>query len=179
MALFLPASRQVGSLSGGCVEEELLGRITDGELPREEVHLLRYGVSADKNARLGLPCGGHLDVLLQCLEARRDRPWLDAVLRALGERRCVKRSLDRRNGETVLSAVDAFEALVLRPQSLQQSFGPQQRMLLVGAGASSRRSVAELALGHRLCRACVCDPSAMRRRADWSGTGRGADRRYA
>jgi xanthine dehydrogenase accessory factor len=166
MALFLPASRQVGSLSGGCVEEELLGRITDGELPREEVHLLRYGVSADENARLGLPCGGHLDVLLQCLEARRDRPWLDAVLRALGERRCVKRSLDRRNGETVLSAVDAFEALVLRPQTLQQCFGPRQRMLLVGAGALSAR-LAELALAMDYD-VMVCDPRD-EARADWQG----------
>ena len=58
----------VGSLSGGCVEEDLVARIVAGTADMQGTQVLEYGVSAEENERLGLPCGGKLEVLLEPLD---------------------------------------------------------------------------------------------------------------
>lgn len=165
MALFAPPS-QTGSLSGGCIEEALLRQLVAGELPATRPQRLRYGVSAEENARLGLPCGGHLEVLLQRLEEQRDLPWIDAVLRATGARECVLRRLDLDSGATQIDAAPRHAALECDQYGLRQWFGPRQRMLLVGAGALAAQ-LAELALALDYD-VRVCDPRD-EARADWSG----------
>ncbi|TNM64269.1 XdhC family protein [Streptomyces sp. NP160] len=65
----------LGSVSGGCVEGDVLSRATDlleavrvdgaGAALAEVVH---YGVSDDDALAVGLPCGGELDVLLRPLD---------------------------------------------------------------------------------------------------------------
>ncbi|MFT7289508.1 MAG: xanthine dehydrogenase accessory factor [Halieaceae bacterium] len=166
MVLFLPPNRQKGSLSGGCVEEELLASIAAGELDDRTPHLLNYGVSAQENARLGLPCGGHLDVFLQALVPERDGPWVNAVLDGLTRRECVRRVVDRASGQTRSESLPRFQALEFTDQQLRQCFGPRQRLLLVGAGQLAA-SVAELALALDYD-VLVCDPRE-EARADWSG----------
>ena len=54
--------RVCGSLSGGCVEEDLIERLRAGELATAGPMLRTYGLSAAENERLGLPCGGRLGV---------------------------------------------------------------------------------------------------------------------
>ena len=54
-----------GSLSGGCVEEDLVERLGRGEMAQAQPELLTYGLSAEQNERLGLPCGGRLVVLVE------------------------------------------------------------------------------------------------------------------
>lgn len=63
----LEAGEQVGTVSGGCVEEDLLERIGAGEFSGESPKLVEYGVSALENERLGLPCGGKLVLLIEQL----------------------------------------------------------------------------------------------------------------
>lgn len=59
-----------GSISGGCIEEDFLEQLRDGSLKArfdENGHpfVVHYGVSAEEQARLKLPCGGQLHVLLE------------------------------------------------------------------------------------------------------------------
>lgn len=54
----------VGSLSGGCVEEEFLESLARGEL-REPAQIVSYGDSVEQRHRLRLPCGGVLIVLVE------------------------------------------------------------------------------------------------------------------
>ena len=136
--------QQAGSVSGGCVEEDLIARLLDGEFDTRRVARIEYGVSAEENARLGLPCGGHLDLIVQSLQPG-DAEWLDAVLRGIGERRCIQRQVSLESGETTLAALAHFTDLVVGTDSLAQTFGPRYRMLLVGAGQLAA-SLAELAL---------------------------------
>ena len=135
---------QVGSVSGGCVEEDLLARIRDGVYAGETCEVIEYGVSALENERLGLPCGGRLQLLLQRL-GEPDRAWLEAVLGAIDSRRCSERQLDLASGETRAVAVPRFTPLVWADGRLRQCFGPRMRMLLVGAGQLAQ-NLAELAL---------------------------------
>jgi xanthine dehydrogenase accessory factor len=136
--------RQVGSVSGGCVEEDLVERLRAGEYAGERPELLEYGVSAEENERLGLPCGGRITLLLQRLDET-DRPWVESVLAALDERHCVERHLDLTTGTTSLEPVAHFTSLSLSAKALRQCFGPRMRMLLVGAGQLAH-SLAELGL---------------------------------
>ncbi|GAB5414038.1 MAG: XdhC family protein [Congregibacter sp.] len=166
LALFLPPASQVGSLSGGCVEEELREGINAGEFPQSRPSVLQYGVTAEENARLGLPCGGYLTVLLQPLLSDRDLGWLTSVVESLQNRRPARRELAVATGVTQVVSVSGFEALDFNEQYLKQSFGPRQRMLLVGSGQLAA-SVAELAIALDYD-VMVCDPRD-EARADWRG----------
>ena len=48
----------VGSVSGGCIEDDLVRR--RDEYAGRKPHFVSYGVTADEARRFGLPCGGEL-----------------------------------------------------------------------------------------------------------------------
>ncbi|MBF3215266.1 XdhC family protein, partial [Pseudomonas aeruginosa] len=56
----------IGSLSGGCVEDDFLERVAAGGFPEPSV-IVRYGEGDDPNSNVRLPCGGILDVLVENL----------------------------------------------------------------------------------------------------------------
>lgn len=135
---------QIGSVSGGCVEEDLLERLRGGAYSGETPELVEYGVSAEENERLGLPCGGRLTLLIQRLGSA-DKTWLGEILQALDKRHCIERHLDVVTGTTRLDFVEHFTALAVDDHHLRQCFGPRMRILLVGAGQLAQ-SLAELGL---------------------------------
>ena len=144
MLACLDDGRQCGSLSGGCVEEDLLERLRGGEFTSPLPRRLEYGLSAEENERLGLPCGGRITVLLQRLD-RGDINWLTGVVASLERRECTMRTLSLASGASVLQPVASFEPLSIDDNAMRQCFGPRMRMLLVGAGQLAH-SLAELAL---------------------------------
>jgi xanthine dehydrogenase accessory factor len=80
-----PGDRFEGSVSGGCVEVDVLveaGDVMASGKPR----LIEYGVSEETAWRAGLPCGGKLKVLIEPL-TRSDIPLVDAVIDARRVRR--------------------------------------------------------------------------------------------
>jgi len=136
--------RQIGSVSGGCVEEDLMERLRAGIYTGDKPELIEYGVSAEENERLGLPCGGRITLLLQRL-GERDKPWINGVLAALDQRHCTVRELDVDTGETTLAAAEYFSLLEIDDTKMRQCFGPRMRMLLVGANQLAH-NLAELGL---------------------------------
>ena len=58
-------SKLVGSLSGGCVEEDLLDKLIKGQLATNEAQFFQYGVTNEEAEKFGLPCGGNLDIVVE------------------------------------------------------------------------------------------------------------------
>ena len=144
--------RFVGSVSGGCVEDDLVGRLsarTFQKLPCIDT----YGVTADQTARFGLPCGGHLDLLVERLAGAEP---VRAVLHALDERRLMARRVCLATGEVSLHPATAQDEFRFDGRDVTKIFGPAWRLLLIGAGQLSRVT-AEMALALDYD-VVVCDP---------------------
>jgi len=141
----------IGSVSGGCIEDDLIARLQDGRLPEDgpPVQLVTYGVTRDEAARFGLPCGG----TLRLTEERVGDPELLARCEA---HEIVARELDLATGEVVLSGASKTDVVSFDGERLRAIYGPRWRLLLIGAGQLSRY-VAEMA---RLLdfEVLICDP---------------------
>ncbi len=99
---------QAGSLSGGCVEDDLMERVRNGELATRTPSLLEYGITAQDNERLGLPCGGRLEILVEPLSGRADAlEHIDGLLEALQARRCILRKVEISSGDFNLEEASA------------------------------------------------------------------------
>jgi xanthine dehydrogenase accessory factor len=121
-----------GSVSGGCIEDDLIDKVRQGALALEgRAEIVRYGVGAEEAKRFGLPCGGTMELVLEPVTARSRIPELLALL-AAGKR--VRRQLDLTTAEVHLSEPDGGDALVLSETSLVSEHGPRWRLLLIGAG---------------------------------------------
>lgn len=129
----LESGEQVGSVSGGCVEEDLLERIRSGELAVSGPQIVEYGLDPEQNERLGLPCGGRIAVLV---ESFRDDgpPWARRVIDALRERRNVVRRFDVERNHSVIETADGVTETRFDGSVLTHFFGARQRMILIGAG---------------------------------------------
>lgn len=127
------AGQQVGSLSGGCVEDDLLSKLTAGEILVNSPTLYRYGLNPEDNERLGLPCGGSMQILVEQLSATRG-VWVGHVLSGIRKRQRLMRALCMTSGESTLSATSNYDPIRLDDKVMHQCFGPRMRLLLVGAG---------------------------------------------
>ncbi|MFO8025562.1 XdhC family protein [Thiohalophilus sp.] len=142
-----------GSVSGGCVEEDLLVRFSSNELSEQLPARLDYGVDRQEATRFGLPCGGRLELLLEALT---DPEQLQALLNAMQQGELVNRQVDLASGEVTLAPATADQEFAYGEQSVSKVFGPQWQMLLIGAGHLSLY-VSQLALMLDY-QVIVCDP---------------------
>jgi xanthine dehydrogenase accessory factor len=124
----------VGSVSGGCVEDDLIERVRHGERVGRP-SLVSYGVTKDEAARFGLPCGGNLRLVQEPLG---DARWIDEVLERTARHELVARRLDMATGAVVVEPARCGEAFEFDGCSLRALFGPRWRLLVVGAGQLSR-----------------------------------------
>ena len=133
LVAFRADGSQVGSVSGGCVEEDLIARLLAGEFSGPQVYLTEYGVSAEDNEKWGLPCGGRLELAIQQLDDK-DLQWITEASAAVAARRPIIRTVALASGETRISPTSQFATLEQTADALTHCFGPRHRLLLVGAG---------------------------------------------
>lgn len=147
------AGQLSGSVSGGCVEEDLLQRLSDGSLTPETPTLIDYGVDRLQAARFGLPCGGRLELLVETLETP---AALRPLLETIQARRLLSRRVCLRTGECSLHPARHEDGFHYDGETLRKTFGPLWRMLIIGAGQLSRYLAQfALALDYDIT---VCDP---------------------
>ncbi|WP_426111560.1 XdhC family protein [Pseudomonas sp. DSP3-2-2] len=145
----------IGSVSGGCIEDDLIARLQDGRLQRDGqgIELITYGVTLDEAARFGLPCGGTLRLTQEWVG---DEQWVAELLQRCEDHQIVARELNLQTGEVSLHSAQRDDVVSFDGNTLRAIYGPRWRLLLIGAGQLSRY-VAEMA---RLLDfdVLICDP---------------------
>ena len=144
----------MGSVSGGCVEDDLVAKLRQGKLAASGPERVTYGVTREEGERFGLPCGGTLELVCEPI---RDAVALLPVRDALEQRRAVVRELDLDSGASRLLPADTHTAACrMTGHVLRKVFGPQWQLIIIGAAELSR-CIAQLAqaLDYHVV---VCDP---------------------
>jgi xanthine dehydrogenase accessory factor len=173
----------VGSVSGGCVEDSLLARYRDGELagagssnsetsaskssalkPSGSVSagstfagtaptMVDFGVDRQQATRMGLPCGGRLELLVEELS---DPEAIDELLHRLRAGQLVSRRVELSSGEVSLLPAAGGMEFQLSETALVKTFGPGWQLLLIGDGQLARHLASmALQLDYRVT---ICDP---------------------
>ena len=153
---------QCGSLSGGCIEEDLLASVKAGAIATDKPSHIIYGATVEEAERLKLPCGGTLGVLIEPLpNSRATREWLQQVIAAIEDRQCITRATDWQTGAHKLTPGSdgkrfLFEIEDSIPLRLHQVYGPQFHLLLIGVSEVTRYlATFALLMDYRVS---VCDP---------------------
>ena len=120
-----------GSVSGGCIEDDLIAKVKDGALALSRPETTVYGVGAEEATRFGLPCGGTLQLVLEPVSAASRLPEL---LERLSRGELVRRVLSLADGSVQLEAAGPSDELHLSDTALSTTHGPRWRLLLIGAG---------------------------------------------
>src|SRR5919108_1148811 len=88
----------VGSVSGGCVEDDLMDKVR-AKLPTWQTpELFTYGVTNEEATRWGLPCGGTLQLVMEPLT---DTSAVAELLQKIGSQQLVRRRLDMQSGKEI------------------------------------------------------------------------------
>ena len=150
----------VGSVSGGCIEDDLVLRAHRGQLPGDRCEVITYGVTKEEAKRFRLPCGGVIRLVVEPIQKNpvQKSDWLEQVLQLVQAHRLVKRTLHLDSLRVVLSDASRTDNFAFDGASLTTVHGPRWRMLIIGAGQTSAY-LARMAqaLDYQVF---VCDPRA-------------------
>ena len=143
----------VGSVSGGCIEDDIVDRTRREGQRATKCEVVTYGVSADEARRFGLPCGGTLQLVLEPLTRE---SGMRALLREVETGHLVARRVDLASGFATLHPAQANDGLVFDGKVLRTIHGPRYRMLVIGASQLSKY-LAQIAVGLDY-QVTICDP---------------------
>lgn len=165
----------VGSVSGGCIEDDLIFKFTQAYAPKNAggeqavqndaghaiqnvipvgaPRFIKYGISADEAHQFGLPCGGTLELLM---EFDPDAASLAGLVADLETGKLMQRKVRLSDGLVTLGQSAAPDSLAVNDVELVNTFGPEYRMLLIGAGQLTEY-LATMALFNGFA-VTVCDP---------------------
>tara|TARA_B100001057_G_scaffold463187_1_gene516895 strand:- start:13762 stop:14754 length:993 start_codon:yes stop_codon:yes gene_type:complete len=153
----------VGSISGGCIEEDFLEQLQSKQL-KQRFHnkgnlplVMQYGVTVEEQARLKLPCGGQLHVLLELIEpTKMNKRMFVRLHNALERHTSISRIVDLASGMISTAYESRNEAVVIQDNRMSHSLSPMYRLLLLGAGDVAKY-VAEIAVALEYD-VTLCDP---------------------
>src|SRR4051812_46386114 len=116
----------VGSVSGGCIEDDLVAR--RDEYRGRKPQFAAYGVTAEEARRFGLPCGGELGVIIE--------PGVKAgeiamPLAAIAAGRVVARRVDLASGDWSLEPAKPADECSRTQAVFTSIHGPRWRMLVI------------------------------------------------
>src|SRR5436305_3898187 len=105
----------VGSVSGGCIEDDIVERSR-----REGAYITRpqaatYGVTAEDARKFGLPCGGTIQLVLEPAGAH---SGIAELLRMIEEGKLVARKLDLESAKVTLTIAHATDGLLFDGKTL-------------------------------------------------------------
>lgn len=150
-----------GSVSGGCIEDDLVLRAKRGELPAGRCEVISFGVTKEEAKRFRLPCGGMICVVVEPVQKQ---DWVGQVLNLVHAHRLVGRTLHLATLQVELHDAGRGDNISFDGTTLVTVHGPRWRMLIIGAGQTSAY-LARMAqaLDYQVY---ICDPRAGMR-ATW------------
>ena len=161
MAVISETGLIVGSVSGGCVEDDLVHEVMQGHFWRDDasaVSLRIYGKDAAERERYRLPCGNALRLAIE----GRWRPIdVTTILQAMAEGQSIRKQLHYATGEVQLHPLSGIDTGAPADfsddaQGLSVLLGPRHRLLLIGATEVSRYLLPiARSLGYAVT---ICDP---------------------
>ncbi len=162
----------IGSVSGGCVEDDLIDKVKANSLAATQPFVTTYGVTQEQATRFGLPCGGTLQLVM---EPVMPHSKLEDLLKTIERHELVARFLDMETGAVRLEPGKWSDLLEFDSKILKTVHGPTWRLLVIGAGQLSRY-LAQMAqaLDYHVT---VCDPRE-EYAAEWTLTGVPINRGY-
>ena len=154
-----------GSVSGGCIETDLIDRLLAGDFKSATPFVLSYGVTQEEARRYGLPCGGSMELVI---EPAPDLAALALLAEKIGAGQLVRRCVVIGQSGAVVAPGSAGDALAWDGKTLTTVHGPSWRLLIVGAGQiSSYLAQMAQALDYQVF---ICDPRA-EYAAEWNVPG--------
>ena len=120
-----------GSVSGGCVEDDLIEKVRAKAVAAAKPQLMTYGVTNEDATRWGLPCGGTLQLVLEPVSAQSE---LRTLLEIISKQQLVKRRLEMDTGRVTVEPGRWSDVLEFDGRVLTTVHGPRWRLVLIGAG---------------------------------------------
>jgi xanthine dehydrogenase accessory factor len=124
-----------GSVSGGCVEDDLIDKVRSRAVAAKKPELITYGVTNEEATRWGLPCGGTLQVVLEPVS---DESGIGELLDKVSKQQLVLRRVDMQSGRATLQPGRWQDALEFDGKVLSSVHGPRWRLVLIGGGQLTR-----------------------------------------
>lgn len=124
-----------GSVSGGCVEDDLIRRVQSEILNRDTPEMVVYGVSQQEAARFGLPCGGTLRLLV---EPKPELAVLEKLLEQITAHQLTRRTVNLSTGKSILKSGSRHDEFICTEHEITTTYGPRWRMIIIGAGQLSQ-----------------------------------------
>jgi xanthine dehydrogenase accessory factor len=143
----------VGSVSGGCIEDDLIERVRTHGVTATAPQIVSYGITADEAHRFGLPCGGTIELAIEPLSSA---SGIAELLDRLGRGELLERRLDLDSGAVTLASAAPGAVQRIEDGALVTLHGPRWRLFIIGAGQLSR-FLAQVATAMDY-RVTVCDP---------------------
>jgi xanthine dehydrogenase accessory factor len=143
----------VGSVSGGCVEDDLIDKVRAKSVAVRKPETIVYGITKEQAERFRLPCGGTLELVLEPLS--RDS-GLAEILASIERHELIARFVDMETGRVRLEPGRWSDTVEFDGRVLKTVHGPRWRLLIIGAGQLSRYlATMAQALDYHVS---VCDP---------------------
>jgi xanthine dehydrogenase accessory factor len=124
-----------GSVSGGCVEDDLIEKARARSLAAHKPQLVTYGVTNEEATRWGLPCGGTLQIVFEPVSAA---SGIAELLATIGRQQLVRRRLEMDSGRVSYEPGQWHDVLEFDGQRLCTVHGPRWRLVLIGGGQLTR-----------------------------------------
>ncbi|MCB1693839.1 MAG: XdhC family protein [Pseudomonadales bacterium] len=160
------AGQLAGSLSGGCIEDDLMEKLQQGALATDKPTVHIYGATAEEAERFNLPCGGQLHITIEPFIDKTNLDAMRHIVTRLNNRECVERRVDIANGDMIVEDRERFRNLefignfqntdAAGTTFLVHTYGPRYQLFLIG-GSQVSMYLAEFAqkLDYQVL---VCDP---------------------
>ena len=142
-----------GSVSGGCIEEDLIEKYQSNSLSTKKFSILSYGVRQLDAQKFGLPCGGQLKLFLERISSIEA---LSPVIRCVENNSSITRHINVKNGSVSYSQPKSNQTTSYDGIALHKVFGTSWQILLIGTNDLAQHvSTLAITLGYKVM---VCDP---------------------